>query len=178
MEHTASQSERQGTVNCPDATHPRGGVASPIRLSVGYLTSYSPQDRDFANQLTQGLESEGITVWSDRSIQPGSNGMEKIEGGLEQSCHTVLIVSQESLNSPSINFEIGFALSKAAKSPDTFIIPVLTQNIDIHSLPFSTKNRSLVNAVNMNPREVGRDLGFKLHQIPTAHETSSNSHGL
>jgi hypothetical protein len=139
--------------------------------------SYSHHDQDFVDQLTQGLEAEGVTVWSDRSIQPGSNWIEEIEGGLEQSRHFLLVVSQESLNSPSINFEIGIALSKAAKSPDTLVIPVLTQNIDIHSLPFSTKNRILVNAVNMNPREVGSELGVKLHQILTDHKTPSNSHG-
>ena len=129
--------------------------------------SYSHHDRDFVDQLTQGLESEGIKVWSDRSIQPGSNWIEEIEEGLEHSRHILLVVSQESLSSPSMNFEIGVALSKAAQSPDTSIIPVLTQNIDIHSLPFSTKNRILVKAANMNPREVGRELGVKLHQILT-----------
>lgn len=133
--------------------------------------SYSHHDRDFVNQLTQGLEAEGITVWSDRSIQPGSSWTEEIEKGLEQSPHILLIVSQESLNSPWINFEIGFALSKAAKSPDTLVIPVLTQNIDIHSLPFSTKNRILVNAANMNPTEVGSELAVKLHQILTDHDS-------
>jgi hypothetical protein len=118
--------------------------------------SYSHHDQDFVDQLTQGLEAEGVTVWSDRSIQPGSNWIEEIEGGLEQSRHFLLVVSQESLNSPSINFEIGIALSKAAKSPDTLVIPVL----------------------NMNPREVGSELGVKLHQILTDHKTSSNSYGL
>jgi TIR domain len=133
--------------------------------------SYSHHDRDFVDQLTQGLESEGITVWSDRSIQPGSNWIGEIEEGLEQSRHILLVVSQESLNSPSMNFEMGFALSKAAKSPDTFVIPVLTQNIDIHSLPFSTKNRILVNAANMNPKDVGKELGVKLHQILTDYDS-------
>jgi TIR domain len=140
--------------------------------------SYALDDRDFADQLTQGLESKGITVWSDRSLQPGSNWTEEIEAGLEQSRHIVFVVSQESLNSPSINFEIGFALSKAAKSPDTLIIPVLTENIDVHSLPFSTKNRILINAVNLNPRDVGSELGVKLQQIPKDYKTPSNSHGL
>jgi TIR domain len=133
--------------------------------------SYSHYDQDFVDQLTQGLESEGITVWSGRSPQPGSNWIEEIEEGLEQSRHILLVVSQESLNSPSINFEIGVALSKAAKSPDTFVIPILTQNIDIHSLPFSTKNRILVNAANMNPKDVGQELGVKLHQILTDYDS-------
>lgn len=133
--------------------------------------SYSHHDRDFVDQLTQGLKSEGITVWSDQSIQPGSDWIEEIEEGLEQSRHILLIVSQASLNSPSINFEIGLALGKASKSPDTFVIPVLTQDIDIRSLPFSTKNRTLVNATNLNPREVGRELGVKLHQTLTDHDS-------
>ncbi|MCY7282684.1 MAG: toll/interleukin-1 receptor domain-containing protein [Cyanobacteria bacterium CAN_BIN43] len=133
--------------------------------------SYSARDRDFVDQLTQGLESEGITVWSDRSIQPGSNWIEEIEEGFEQSRHILLIVSEESLNSPWMNFEIGLALSQAAKSPDTFIIPVLTQNIDTHSLPFSTKNRTLVNAASLNPGDVGKDLGVKLHQILTDYDS-------
>jgi TIR domain len=130
--------------------------------------SHSSQDQEFVDKLAQSLESEGVTVWSERSIQPDSNWTEAIEEGLEQSRHILLVVSPESLNSPWANFETGMALSMAAKSPDTLVIPVFTQNVDHQSLPFSTKNRISVNAVNMNPGE----LGVKLHQILTDHDSA------
>lgn len=130
--------------------------------------SHSSQDQEFVDQLAQSLESEGITVWSARSIQQlGSSWVEEIEKGMEQSRHVLLVISPASLNSRWSNFETGLALSKAATSSDTLVIPVLTQNVDIHSLPFSTKYRVSVNAENMNPGE----LGAKLHQIFTDYDS-------
>jgi hypothetical protein len=73
----------------------------------------------------------------------------------------LLVVSPNSLNSPWANFEIGAILSKVAHSPETLIIPVLTQDVDVSLLPVFIKNRVFVNATNMNLDE----LGNKINQI-------------
>ena len=123
--------------------------------------SHSSQDSDFVDQLARSLKSTGIKVWSEHELQPGANWTEELERGIEQSQHMLLVVSPNSLNSPWANFEIGAILSKVAHSPETLIIPVLTQDVDVSLLPVFIKNRVFVNATNMNLDE----LGNKINQI-------------
>jgi len=124
--------------------------------------SYSSQDSDFVDQLTRILKSTGVKVWLDKDeLYPGVNWIEELERGIEQSQHMLLVVSPNSLNSPWANFEIGAILSKFAHSPETLIIPVLTQDVDVSLLPVFIKNRVFVNAANMNLDE----LGSKISQI-------------
>jgi hypothetical protein len=123
--------------------------------------SHSSQDRDFVNQLARNLESMGMKVWSERDVQLGASLTEEIERGIEQSQHMLLVVSPNSLNSPWANFEVGVVLSKVAHSPEMLVIPVLTQDVDVSLLPFSTKNRISVDAANMNISE----LSSKISQI-------------
>jgi hypothetical protein len=127
--------------------------------------SYSVHDRDFVEQLAQGLLSQGFSTIHAAPRDPSDlRWADQIEAQMERSRYILFVVSQASLSSPAINFEIGIALSKAAHSPDTAIIPVFTQEVNTRDLPFSLKNRLLVNAVNLNPREVGQELGKKLLQ--------------
>jgi TIR domain len=131
--------------------------------------SYSSQDKEFAEQLARSLESEGMKVWSDRDIQPGASLTEEIVQGIEQSQHAIVVVSPNSLNSPLANFEIGVALSKISRSPEMLVVPVLTQDVDVSSLPFSTKNRVLVDAATTNVGELGSKISQIFADSRTAH---------
>ncbi len=116
--------------------------------------SHSKQDQELAEQLANKLSAAGIRVWRYRKIIPGEMWVEEIEKGIEQSQHVLLIVSEDSLNSPSANFEMGVVLRAVARSPERLVIPVLTQDIDLSSLPFSTKTRRFVEAAHLSLDEL------------------------
>jgi hypothetical protein len=138
--------------------------------------SYSVHDRDFIDQLAQGLLSQGFSTIHAAPRDPSDlHWADQIEAQIERSRYILFVVSQASLGSPAVNFEIGMALSKAAHSPDTTIIPIFTQEVNTRDLPFSLKNRLLVNAVNLNPKEVGQELGKKLLQQSLTHSAPLQS---
>lgn len=102
--------------------------------------SYASPDRDLADYLARDLEAEGVSVWSDRSIEPGQNWLEGIEEGLRKAEFFVVVISPASLNSEWVNFEAGVALSRDPSSPHRRLLPVLTRGVDRGSLPASLRH--------------------------------------
>jgi TIR domain-containing protein len=72
--------------------------------------SHSYSDSSTAKALSKALSEHGLeTLWVD-TLEPGSEVAKKLGNALRSAGWYVVLVSEESLKSPNVNFEIGAAM--------------------------------------------------------------------
>jgi hypothetical protein len=88
--------------------------------------SYSSKDSNFATRLREDLTVMGIQTWlADDTVSPGDNWVEKIASAIESSDAILIVLSRESIQSPSLTSEMAFALSAKRASKTKLVIPLL-----------------------------------------------------
>ncbi|MEQ8767901.1 MAG: toll/interleukin-1 receptor domain-containing protein [Planctomycetota bacterium] len=93
--------------------------------------SYSMKDRAWVSEFAQALRDAGVTAWFDvAELMPGTRWKDEVEEALRASRFLVVILSPESVDSPWVFFEIG-----AAVADHKFIIPVVTEDLDVSRVP-------------------------------------------
>jgi hypothetical protein len=93
--------------------------------------SYSGKDRDWVGAFTESLQDSGVKNWFDvSSLAPGERWQDRIQEALRDSKFLIVIVSEESMDSPWTFFELGAAVADRKR-----IIPVITSDIKIERLP-------------------------------------------
>ena len=99
--------------------------------SYDVFLSYSSGDREWVEEFVNSLRASGLTTWFDAAdIPPGEHWQEYVEKALRESSTLVVIVSPGSVSSPWRLFELGAAVADGKR-----IVPVLTQDIDLHDIP-------------------------------------------
>ncbi|MBI2927546.1 MAG: toll/interleukin-1 receptor domain-containing protein [Verrucomicrobia bacterium] len=77
--------------------------------------SHAWQDAALCSVLAKGLQGEGLQVWLPQyEIYPGDNWAEKVAQALNESAAMVLLLTPAALNSPNVQWELGFALGNIA----------------------------------------------------------------
>jgi TIR domain len=75
--------------------------------------SYGPADQKAATALAEALAAEGVTVWDPATeILPGDNHGRLVGEALEEAEGMVVLVSPGSMQSPSVQRDISYALGK------------------------------------------------------------------
>lgn len=93
--------------------------------------SYSFQDRDWVSQFVNVLQENGINAWFDmESIKFGDSIHDAIADALRESNVMVLILSERSVRSPWIFFELGAAVADKKR-----IIPIVIDDTRIEEIP-------------------------------------------
>jgi len=90
--------------------------------------SYSHKDSKVADALYRMLSKQGWDVWSDRKLKVGDDWQEEIEQALRESDYFIFVLTPNSIESQSTNFEMGVALSRQDES---YVIPVLLKNAKV-----------------------------------------------
>jgi hypothetical protein len=86
--------------------------------------SHSGRDAELAKTLAEGLRREGLEPWvAEREILPGENWAERVSEALAQSEAMVALLTPNTAQTRSVQWEIDFALSN--KSFRHRLIPVL-----------------------------------------------------
>lgn len=89
--------------------------------------SYARGDERAARELRTNLRDMEITGWMDESdLAAGEAFSKKIRDSLRRASAVIVIVSEESLRSPWVKFELG-----AAESMGKPIIPILIGSVGI-----------------------------------------------
>lgn len=89
------------------------GVAPRVFLSYGW------EDQHLASKIAEGLETNGIeTWWAEWEIRAGDSIRRKIDAGLENCTHFLVLLTPTSIARPWVNEEIdaGFMRKVGAKS--------------------------------------------------------------
>jgi Ca-activated chloride channel family protein len=101
--------------------------------------SYKSEDRDRAREVAEALEGRGLSVWWDRSIQPGLDFDEEIEKALTSAKCVVVLWSQESVNSSWVKTEARDGKERK------ILIPAFIEDVD---LPLEFKAIQTANLVD------------------------------
>ena len=128
--------------------------------------SYSHQDESSARKLAEALESKGLSAWTNTEIRPGKKWAEQIEKALKQSKVFLLLISPDFLASRWTNFELGVALSRAALSPDTHIIPLAIKHVNKKSLPTPLRDLRLIDAQDISSSQAAEKVVEMLESLP------------
>jgi hypothetical protein len=93
--------------------------------------SYSSKDKAFVRKLTKRIESQGYIVWLDeKELIAGDYLPKKIGEAIEKSRVSIVIVSNNSLESGWVQHEISNALDHMIKGKMR-LIPILTQDVKL-----------------------------------------------
>ncbi|MEH2083875.1 MAG: toll/interleukin-1 receptor domain-containing protein [Nostoc sp.] len=84
--------------------------------------SYNSQDRKLAWQIADALRAD-FQVWDDTQFFPGDNWAEVIANELRESDAMVILLTPNSVYSPYMNAEVGYALGEQGYKGR--VIPVL-----------------------------------------------------
>jgi hypothetical protein len=93
--------------------------------------SYSYQDKAWVSEFVQVLNAKGVNAWFDMAdIKLGESIHDVIANALRESTVLVVILSEQSVKSPWIFFELGAAVADKKK-----IIPVLIDDTRFEEIP-------------------------------------------
>lgn len=117
--------------------------------------SYAHDDEDAARDLRIGFHDMEVSGWMDQSdIATGAALAQKVKESLRQASAIVVLVSERSLKSKWVQFEIGaaFAMGK-------LIIPILIGRADIEkALPDWLLGMEFIDARNRPMRDVAAEV--------------------
>jgi hypothetical protein len=85
--------------------------------------SHAFADKDLAQQVADVLRASGFQVWDESQVLPGDNWGEKLAEALQDSDAMVVLLTRNSLQSPNVSYEIGYALGKKAYKDR--VVPVI-----------------------------------------------------
>lgn len=109
--------------------------------SNAIFVSYARTDTDLVHTIGTVLRRQGLLIWTDQEIKPGEDWTAALQDALSDAGAFVLIVSPDSLKSPSFNVELGAALSRAAADSRIKVVPVLTKGVSWDQLPEPLRRR-------------------------------------
>ena len=106
--------------------------------------SHSSFDKQFVRQLASDLEAHGIRAWVDEAeIRPGDDFISKVNDGLKNVTHVLIIFSPHSLISSWVREETHAAQIRAVRG-EARLIPVLLGEFDADDIPILLQSRLFV----------------------------------
>lgn len=122
--------------------------------------SYSSKDKPWVSEFVATLKGAGVKAWFDASdLAPGERWQEKIQEALRDSEILVVVLSQNSVESPWTFFELGAAVADRKR-----IIPIATEDFDLSKLPLLLKQYQLLK--ESSPQAAGRRVAEVLDAEP------------
>ena len=99
-------------------------VNQPIEYYSCFI-SYSSKDTDFAERLYADLQNKGVRCWfAPEDIKIGDKFRQRIDESIRFHDKLLLILSENSLNSPWVENEVESALEREHKEDKTVLFPV------------------------------------------------------
>ena len=138
------------------------------RNKYDVFISHTDKDKPFARQLAEALKIKGFNTWTDMDTRPGEKWANQVEKALRESKVFLLLLSPDFLSSQWTNFELGVALSRAASSDDTYIIPVATKGVTKRSLPKILRDLHVIDAKDISSRQAAEKVVKAVESLPAA----------
>jgi len=123
--------------------------------------SYSPQDKPFARSLELGLQELGFEIWMDiHDMLPGTAIIDQVHLALRESMAVIVLISEHSLRSQWIPFEMGAATAYGKQ-----IIPIHLSPESIAIPPYLSQY-VLLDAAHVTLREIVKKIGEAVEYLP------------
>ena len=102
----------------------RSLVQSPIQYYTCFL-SYSSRDQDFVERLYADLQSKGVRCWfAPEDMKTGERMRQRIDESIRLYDKLLLVLSQHSMVSAWVEFEVEAALAKENERKTTVLFPI------------------------------------------------------
>src|SRR5688572_17236566 len=88
------------------------------------FVSYSRKDRDFVQRLVGDLQSAGVSVFFDQTIQPGESWVASLSKAIESARYLLVVLSPDYLESQWALEEMKVGLLREADRKAT-VIPLM-----------------------------------------------------
>jgi TIR domain-containing protein len=121
-----------------------------IRLFVSFAKEDSTQATELMNQLSR---QPNFHIFTTSKISAGENWRLKIKKELSQSDYFLVLLSPTSVQSKWVQFELG-----AAWGLNKFIIPVVTNQDVVHSIPLKFRDLHVIQLKDLKgkPESIGQ----------------------
>jgi len=97
------------------------GIEEVLPMKV--FISHASTDAKLAKRVAHVLREAGFQVWDETQILPGDNWGTQLAEALQESEAMVVLLTPNSLHSPNLSHEVGYALGKEGYKGR--VIPVL-----------------------------------------------------
>src|SRR5215469_3471387 len=111
--------------------------------------SYSHASEDVARALFDRLEAENVKTFPNPATH-GGVWRDQVQKGLEEAEVVILLLSPEAMRSPSVNFELGVALSRA-RVENVRVIPVMLPGMKREELPRFLRPYAIIDGNSLSP---------------------------
>lgn len=109
-------------------------VEGPVTTTPNVFLCHASEDKPFVSKLATDLRSNGIDVFFDQwSIQPGDSIRQRIDEGLIDCTHFVVVLTDASITKPWVNLEIDAGLVRKLTGRCRFV--PLRRSLDAERLP-------------------------------------------
>lgn len=106
-----------------------------IERDRSVFLSHSSKDHSFVCRLGQALKGRGVKVWIDEAdVSGGDPFIDKIEEGLADMQHLVVVLSPNSIGSFWVKRELNYGIINKVEGQMGKVIPVLLQTCEIPAL--------------------------------------------
>ena len=118
--------------------------------------SHDFKDIKLAQKVAQTLRDSGFDVWDDSQLFPGENWA-KVKGqALEESDAMVVLLTPNSVISPNISHEIGYALGKKEyKGRLITVIAANSEQLKSTDIPWILKKCRIIRLPNLEKDQKG-----------------------
>lgn len=128
------------------------------------FVSRSLHDKDLADYLIRDLQAQGVHVWSDKDIMPGTDLVSEIQTALERARVYVMLLSPQFLESRWANFELGVAVSRAQRGAGVRVVPVLAHRLRQDELPPPLRELQAIDMEGVGLAEASRQIAEIVRQ--------------
>jgi len=95
---------------------------SPVNSTPKVFLSYTWDDSELAKQIAESLMANGIDTWWDKwCISAGDSFRQKIDEGLDDCTHFLVLLTPNSLSKPWVNQEMDAGLMRKLNAKSKFI---------------------------------------------------------
>ncbi len=99
-------------------------VGQPVEFYSCFI-SYSNKDQKFANRLYADLQNKGVRCWyAPEDLKIGQKFQEEIEKSIGRQDKLLLVLAENSINSPWVEEEVQAALERERRDGNLVLLPV------------------------------------------------------
>ena len=107
--------------------------------------SHATTDGKLAKRVADVLRESGFQVWDEKSIYPGDNWGAALGEALEEAEAMVVLLTPDSLRSPNVDCDVGYALGKRIfKGRLVPVIAAPPDRVPEENIPWVLKGMRLV----------------------------------
>jgi hypothetical protein len=118
--------------------------------------SHASTDAKLAKRVADVLRESGFQVWDDTEILPGENWAAKLAEALQESDAMVVLLTPDSLRSPNVSYEVGYALGQ--ENYKGRLIPVIaapSEQVPKESIPWVLYKFQMIHLPDQEKDEEG-----------------------